>query len=117
MLQNDGIIIYLQIKTNSYQRYKLQNNSWPNVLSGCTFHHTNQITNYSKTLFHSTPLNVNLVKYGPKNVYKNKVIYKRSYLVLRTLSDGDIKQHGLFSNTPECVAPFQGAGVAGSTVM
>jgi hypothetical protein len=34
-----------------------------------------------------------------------------------TVSDGDIKQHGLFSNTPECDPPFQGAGVAGSTVM
>ncbi len=33
------------------------------------------------------------------------------------LSDGGIKQHGLFSNTPECDTPFQGAGVAGSTVM
>jgi len=52
-----------------------------------------------------------------KNVYKNKVILKRSYLVLRTLSDVDIQQHGLFRNTPECDAPFQGAGVAGSTVM
>ncbi len=57
------------------------------------------------------------MKYGPKNVYENKVIKKRSYSALRTLRDGDIKQHGLFSNTPECDAPFQGAGVAGSTVM
>jgi hypothetical protein len=36
---------------------------------------------------------------------------------MRTLNDGDIKQHGLFSNTPECDAPFQSAGVAGSTIM
>ncbi len=41
-----------------------------------------------------------------QNVYKNKVILKRIYLVLRTLNDVDIKQHGLFSNTPECDAPF-----------
>jgi hypothetical protein len=47
------------------------------------------------------------MKYGPKNVHKNKVISKRSYLYLRTLSDGDIQQHGLFRNTPECDAPFR----------
>jgi len=28
-----------------------------------------------------------------------------------------MKQHGLFCNTPECDAPFQSAGVAGSTVI
>ncbi len=33
------------------------------------------------------------------------------------LSDGDIEQHGLFSNTPECDAPLQSACVAGSTVI
>jgi len=38
-------------------------------------------------------------------------------LVLHTLSDGGLKQNGLCSNTTECDAPFQGAGVAGSTVM
>jgi hypothetical protein len=32
-------------------------------------------------------------------------------------SGGDIKQHVLFSNTPECDAPFQSAGVAGSTCL
>ncbi len=53
-------------------------------------------------------LNVNLVKYWPKNVYKNTVIL---------FCDGDIKQHGLFSNASECDAPFQDAGVAGSPVM
>ena len=36
---------------------------------------------------------------------------------MRTLSDGDIKQHGLFSNKTICDAPSQNAGVAGSTVM
>ncbi len=36
---------------------------------------------------------------------------------MRTLNDGDIKQHGLFSNTLECDALFQSAGVAGFTVM
>jgi hypothetical protein len=36
---------------------------------------------------------------------------------MRTLRDGNIKQRGLFSKTPECDTPFQGAGVAGSTVM
>jgi hypothetical protein len=56
------------------------------------------------------------MKYGSKSVYKKKVIYKRSYLVLPTLRDGDIKQHGLFRHTLGD-APFQGAGVAGSTVM
>ncbi len=32
------------------------------------------------------------------------------------LSDGGLKQHGLFSNTPECDAPFQSAGVEGSVM-
>ncbi len=45
------------------------------------------------------------------------MLLKKSYLDLRILRDGIKKQHGLFSYTPECDAPFQGAGVAGSTVM
>ncbi len=36
-------------------------------------------------------------------VYQNKVILKRSSLVLPTLSDGDTKQHGMFSNTVHLV--------------
>ncbi len=36
---------------------------------------------------------------------------------MHSLSDGGLKQRGLFSNTPECDAPFQAAGVEGSTVM
>jgi hypothetical protein len=54
---------------------------------------------------------------GPRMFIRIKSFKKRSYLVLRTLSDGDIKQHGLFSNTPECDAPFQGSGVAEPTAM
>jgi hypothetical protein len=38
-------------------------------------------------------------------------------VVLRTINDGDIEQQGLFSNIPECDAPSQSAGVAGSTVI
>jgi hypothetical protein len=73
LLQNDGIIIYLQIKKKLMANgYKAQNNTWPSVLSTCTFHYINQII--QKMLFPSTLLNVNFVKYGPKNVYKNKVI-------------------------------------------
>jgi hypothetical protein len=41
----------------------------------------------------------------------------RVFIRIKTLSDGNIKQRGLFSNTPKCDTPFQGAGVAGSTVM
>jgi hypothetical protein len=40
--------------------------------------------------------------------------FKNAVFILHTLSDADIKQHGLFSNTPDCDAPFQGAGFAGS---
>jgi hypothetical protein len=36
---------------------------------------------------------------------------------LHSLNDGGPKQHSLFSNSPECDAPFQSAGVEGSTVM
>jgi hypothetical protein len=53
------------------------------------------------------------------NIILNR-LFKRinSFKVhLRTRSDGNIKQRGLFSNTPKCDGPFQGAGVAGSTFM
>ncbi len=43
--------------------------------------------------------------------------FKAQLLSFVDVSDGNIKQRGLFSNTPECDTPFQGAGVAGSTVM
>jgi hypothetical protein len=51
------------------------------------------------------------------SVEKNKVILKHDCLVLQALSDGNIKQHGLFNNTPKCDTPFHGAGVSGSTLM
>jgi hypothetical protein len=50
-------------------------------------------------------------------VSKNKEIFKHDCLVLQTLSNGNLKQHGLFNNTPKCDTPFHGAGVSGSTVM
>ncbi len=35
----------------------------------------------------------------------------------RPISDNDVKLHALLRNTPEYDAPFQSAGLAGSTVV
>jgi hypothetical protein len=102
LLQNDGIIIYVLADQNKLiaKIQVTENNTLPSALSGCTFHSINQLF---KNSFPCDSYNVNVMKYWPKNVYKNKVISKLSYLVLCTLSDGDIKQHGLFSDTPDCM--------------
>jgi hypothetical protein len=63
-------VLFYTCRSKQNHSKKSQNNTWPSVLSGCTFHYMNQII--FKTPFPSTLLNVNLVKYGPKNVYKIK---------------------------------------------
>ncbi len=48
---------------------------------------------------------------------RNNLVLSRVFIIIESFSDGNIKQHGLFSNTPKYDTPFHSAGVAGSTVM
>jgi hypothetical protein len=49
--------------------------------------------------------------------FKRKMSIKTELLVFHPLSDGDVRQCAQLSNTLEYDAPFQSAGVAGSTIM
>ncbi len=80
LLQNDGIIIYLQIKTNSSQMDTSHRTVLDHGSEACTFHYINKII--KKTPFPSTLLNVNLVKYGPRITINVPVVYMGRYEVV-----------------------------------